>query len=71
MAGMAPVFEGVGRPAGGTSNSVVSEGEEALLALAGGLPLGVCGAGRFWPFLLGVCGAGRFWPFLGGVVDIE
>ena len=58
MAGMAPVFEGVGRPASETLDSVVSEGEEALLALAGGFPLGVCGAGRFW-------------PFLGGVVDIE
>ena len=58
MAGMAPDFEGEGRPACKTSDSVVSEGEEALLALAGGLTLGVCGGGRFW-------------PFLGGVEDIE
>ena len=45
---MAPIFEGVGRPVNGSLNSVISVGEEALLALAGSLPRGVCGAGRFW-----------------------
>src|ERR1700760_3291925 len=58
MAGMSPIFNGEGRPASRSSIPVTSVGEEVLLALAGGFPRGVCGAGRFE-------------PFLGGVGDIE